>query len=428
MAGAARKGQDAAASVRGDMRLQRDRFLAFAFASADLLIELDSAHRVTYALGATQRLFGCEAEALVGHAFPDLLAAADRGMARATLASLQVGERFGPFPVQLDRTGLRAGGPAMVATLGGCRMPPREDRICLCLSGGGAAARPVTATAPADRQEAGEGALSLAGTAQRMMQTTLARIADFKAAVRDKQIRLVCHPIVDLKTGETHHYEILSRFLRGDDTHEMVSFAEDVGIIEDLDLAIAESAIDLLTRFLPRQAGGETVRLSVNVSGHSLRSDMFVGMLMDLLKDHPGLGDRLVFELTDSAAIDDRDHVGAVLRDIRALGFGICLDDFGADAGSFGCLKAFDVDFIKIEGGFVRGLARGARDREVVGSLVSLARTLGVRTIAEHVETGAERDVLRELGVDFAQGFLFAQPEPVSRLVRAHEGAARKTA
>ncbi|MCP1337354.1 sensor domain-containing phosphodiesterase [Futiania mangrovi] len=415
--------EEASGGMRADLRLQRDRFLAFAFASADLLIELDGDHRVTYALGAAQQMFGCAADALVGRAFCDLLAAADRGMARAALDGIAIGERFGPFAVQLDRTGDRSAGPAMVATLGGSRMPPREDRICLCLSRGGAAARPVgarggkTADAP-----------SLAGTAQRMLQETLTRIADFKAAVRDKQIRLVCHPIVDLATGETQHYEILSRFLRGENTHAMVSFAEDVGIIEDLDLAIAESAVDLLTRFLPARADGQGTRLAVNVSGHSLRSAMFVDLLMDLLKGHAGLAGRLVFELTDSAAIDDRDQVGSVLRDIRALGFGVCLDDFGGDAAAFGCLQAFDVDYIKIEGGFVRGLGPGGRERHMIRSMASLARSLGVRSIAEHVETAQQRDVLKELGVDFGQGYLFGQPEPVSRLVREQEQTARKSA
>ena len=119
---------------------------------------------------------------------------------------------------------------------------------------------------------------------------------------------------------------------------------------------------------------------------------------------------RLLFEITESAALANLDLADERIQRLRRDGFHVCIDDFGAGAASLSYLRNLTVDVVKIDGQYVRQVESGGRDGAVVRHLTALCRELGVRTIAEMVETEAAVAKLRELGVDMGQGYLFSQP------------------
>ena len=112
-----------------------------------------------------------------------------------------------------------------------------------------------------------------------------------------------------------------------------------------------------------------------------------------------------------------------MIERLRALGCGIALDDFGSGLSSFGYLKHFKVDYVKIDGGFVRELPNSASDRAIVRSIQALAREFGARTVAEYVEDETVFASVRELGVDYAQGYVFGRPRPLDELLREFAAA-----
>jgi len=129
----------------------------------------------------------------------------------------------------------------------------------------------------------------------------------------------------------------------------------------------------------------------------------------DLAKDG-ALKNRLMFEVTESSAIDDLRLAQRHIATLQGLGLKVCLDDFGSGASSFAYLQQLSIDVVKIDGSYVRELASSGRDGAMIRHLVGLCHELGVEVVAEMVETQAIEDVLRKSGVDYAQGWLYGQP------------------
>ncbi len=129
---------------------------------------------------------------------------------------------------------------------------------------------------------------------------------------------------------------------------------------------------------------------------------------------------RLIVEVTESAALSDVEAANRRLGGLRAAGIKVCIDDFGAGAASYDYLRRLSVDTVKIDGSFVQGLESDPRARTLIGHLVELCRSLKVETIAEMIETEAAADVLREIGVDLGQGWLFGKAEAEPRTVLAY--------
>jgi EAL domain-containing protein (putative c-di-GMP-specific phosphodiesterase class I) len=199
---------------------------------------------------------------------------------------------------------------------------------------------------------------------------------------------------------------MLARADDGNSPYELVTFAEEVGIIEEFDLAICQRALD----FLHPSESPETA-VAINLSGRSLESGRFAQRLLTLLKPHQALAPRLLFELTESARIGALGHVNNVIQTLRQRGHRVALDDFGAGASSFPYLHELTVDFIKIDGAYVRGFLSSSRDAAILKSIVTLCHGLNVNMIAEMVETEAQAEALKMLGVDFGQGYLFGRPQ-----------------
>jgi EAL domain-containing protein (putative c-di-GMP-specific phosphodiesterase class I) len=239
---------------------------------------------------------------------------------------------------------------------------------------------------------------------------TVAEASAFGAMVEQRRFHLVYQPVVSLRDGAVHHHEALVRFEGDASPFAMIRMAEELDIIEALDCAV----IDEVVKALRADRTGK-LRLAANVSGRTITSPSFMQAVTRHAKTS-GLGGRLMFEITESAAIDDLGVAESHVKVLQSQGFQVCLDDFGAGAASYAYLQQLSVDIVKIDGAFVRESTRSGRDGAMIRHLVSLCRELKVATVAEMVETQSVEDSLRQAGVDYAQGWLYGQPDATPRM------------
>lgn len=245
---------------------------------------------------------------------------------------------------------------------------------------------------------------------QGMMSETAPRIAELKEVIKDRAFALAYQPIVDLQHRRVHHYEVLVRFHDSggqSSPFERISFAEDVGLIPALDLAICQMAIDVMR---DAEAANHELSLAVNLSGKSLETPIFIQRLHQLLKRAQPFRHRLLFEVTESSKIIDLEATNNVLRSLRERGHKVCLDDFGAGASAFQYLRALSIDYVKIDGSYIRELTADQSKRAFVRSMTTLCEDLKIETIGEMIEDEATVGILRSVGVQYGQGYLFGKP------------------
>ncbi|KQW70461.1 hypothetical protein ASE17_16340 [Phenylobacterium sp. Root77] len=531
------------------LSLAPQRLLGFAFASADLLLELAPDGRIGLAIGASEALSGSAETDLVGRAWRDFIDPRDRAMVDALLAGLKDGGRGGPIVVGLasdggaeraaamsafkmpgnggavscafsraapktshdlhDKAAFEAAAGALIEAaratgqelemafleFGGLaalreRVAPEaflalEQRLIGGLraqSHGGSAAASLGSDRFALVRQKGEGVdalvqrlitqissdsssglhanarlMTLQSTASpaqlarairyaldnfinegvsdggtldlnemvdRSIKKTLADVGVLGAAVNDKRFRLVYQPVVDLKAGSTlHHYEMLVRFGDSASPYPMIRMAEELDMIEPLDIAVVEETV-------ARLAAEPGLKLAANVSGRTIISPAFIQAVRQMLAKSPTVAGRLLLEITESAAIDDLALADRHLSTLRQEGCVICLDDFGAGAASLAYLQQLTLDIVKIDGRYIRELQHGGRESTFIRHLVRMCAELKVRTIAEMVENAAAEDAVRRAGVDFAQGWLYGAPSdaPASVIAPAVVGTPRPAA
>jgi diguanylate cyclase (GGDEF)-like protein/PAS domain S-box-containing protein len=230
-----------------------------------------------------------------------------------------------------------------------------------------------------------------------------------RTALDEDRFELHCQPILELSSGEVTQSELLVR-MRGDDglipPNAFLGDAERLGLIHAIDRWVVSHAIELL-------AERPGACFEVNLSGHSTGDEQLLRLIKGELEQAGVAPDRLILEITETAAIASIDQARRFAQALRDLGCRFALDDFGAGFGSFYYLKHIPVDFLKIDGDFVRS-PRSKADDLVVESIVHMARGLGKQTIAEFVEDEGTLEALRAQGVDYAQGFHIGRPGPVS--------------
>lgn len=187
--------------------------------------------------------------------------------------------------------------------------------------------------------------------------------------------------------------------------------AERFNLATRVDQWVLTHAIDWIAR-LPEATETETI--SVNLSGHSVGDRSFHRQAMEIL-DEAGYAvcRRLCFEITETAAITNLADATTFIDQVRSRGVRVALDDFGAGASSFGYLKRFPVDFLKIDGQFIRDLTNDPLNDVAVRCFVDVARVLGIKTVAEYVESAEILSKLASIGVDYAQGFHIHKPEAI---------------
>ncbi|MEQ8230017.1 MAG: EAL domain-containing protein [Rhodospirillales bacterium] len=245
-----------------------------------------------------------------------------------------------------------------------------------------------------------------------MMQDTVETVKYIKDTTERCDFDLVFMPICDLRLGRVHHFEALSRFrdqARAKTTFQIITLAEQLGLIVDFDFAVVRQVMDILGHMSKR---GTLPPVAVNLSSLSLAEPQFVERLIGILETRQDMNRKVMFELTESAEADDLESLNKVIQEIRSRGFQFCLDDFGAGSASFDYLNALDVDVVKFDGPVVRRACASDKGRDMLSSMAKMCSSAGVHTVAEMVEDQEAANKLFYCGIDYGQGWHFGKPNP----------------
>ncbi|MGD8510376.1 MAG: EAL domain-containing protein, partial [Gammaproteobacteria bacterium] len=237
-------------------------------------------------------------------------------------------------------------------------------------------------------------------------------------ALKEDDFELFLQPIVSV-TGRVDTgpaYEVLLR-LRGDDNAiitpaDFMQAAERYHLMPNVDRWVLQatfSAIGSGSLKLPDRRS-----CTINLSGQTLGDPQFLDYVVDCLDRSGVTPDQICFEVRESSVIDNLSHAARFIAVLHGMGCQFALDDFGSGLGAFSNLRSLAMDYLKIDGSIIRGLGEDHMNEAMVTAMINLARTMDIRVIAEHVENESVFEVVRQMGVDFAQGFAVGRPEPLT--------------
>ncbi len=247
---------------------------------------------------------------------------------------------------------------------------------------------------------------------ERNLRQRLSLISELRQADLDRQFEIHYQPVIDLRTARIEACEALVRWNRdgrlippGDFIHA----AEESGQIIALGGWVLQRSLQQLRAWLSR---GHRLRMAVNVSARQLRDGQFLAALDRLVADSGVPPELLELEITESFLIEDLIQATACLAEIRKRGLGLAIDDFGTGYSSLSYLHELPVNRLKIDRSFVSRIQHRSEDRTICDLILQTGRLLGMRVLAEGVETDEQATLLRGLGCDEAQGFLYSRPVP----------------
>jgi EAL domain-containing protein (putative c-di-GMP-specific phosphodiesterase class I) len=236
---------------------------------------------------------------------------------------------------------------------------------------------------------------------------------ELREVLDEDRIVLFSQPVVRLADQKTVHHEVLVRIIDRAGKlilpGQFIEVAESLGMAQEIDMRVVGMVLEAMKRPDMRS---RKVRHFVNLSRTSISDPQWVRKFQAMLADAPVDHSQLVFEITETAAMSDVDVTQGFIAQMKQMGCRFALDDFGAGFSSFYFLKRFEVDYLKIDGSFVRDLAGDEANRLFVRALCDVARGLNKQVIAEWVENREVMGILAGMGVQYGQGFLFAHPQP----------------
>jgi EAL domain-containing protein (putative c-di-GMP-specific phosphodiesterase class I) len=192
--------------------------------------------------------------------------------------------------------------------------------------------------------------------------------------------------------------------------------AERYNLMRTIDRKVISLVFEALDERERAGFADETFTVSINLSGDSLSDERLLQFLREQFARHRVKPERICFEVTETAAIANLGRAARMINELKALGCEFSLDDFGSGLSSFRYLKDLPVDYLKIDGNFVRDMARNPIDAAMVGAINNVGHVMGIRTIAEWVEDDETLAMLRDIGVDYAQGYGVERPVPLANI------------
>jgi diguanylate cyclase (GGDEF)-like protein len=251
----------------------------------------------------------------------------------------------------------------------------------------------------------------------------MAWVGRLTRAMQANHFRLYYQPIVKLDSSlsavsEECHYELLLRLQDEDYPVLPTAFipaAERYQIMPTIDRWVIEHALYQCSEALQSMTARNVV-IGINLSGASLSNTQFQAFIRSAMRDHAAIAAQLCFEITETAAISNLESVQTLMDDLKSMGCRFALDDFGSGLSSFAYLHNLGVDYLKIDGAFVRDMVRDPVDAAMVEAIAKVARIMGIRTVAEFVEDEVTVNALKALGVDFGQGHHYGPAQPLEKL------------
>ena len=255
----------------------------------------------------------------------------------------------------------------------------------------------------------------------------LGLVEELRTAIEERQLELHYQPQVDLATGEVVAVEALVRWphprLGYVPPLEFLPLAEDAELMDSLTLLVLEKALSQCASW---RAENPRITISINISTSNLLNPVFPRQVQRLLSQHHLAPEAVVLEITETTAMEQIDQCKRVIQELREVGVGVSVDDFGAGFTSLAYLGSLAVNELKLDRSFINGLAasEGSRDLTLIRSTINLAHALGLRVVAEGVEEQSSLDLLSSFGCDFAQGYLISKPKPAGEVSFHPEAAA----
>lgn len=248
--------------------------------------------------------------------------------------------------------------------------------------------------------------------------TQMQWVTRIESALEQDRFELFFQSIIPIDSNETdlNHYEILLR-MRSEDGKALISPGEFLPAAEqyNLMLKIDQLVVKKSFHFLKDNPDllASISSCSINLSGQTLMESSFIDFVSEAFNDTTIPPEKICFEITETAAIEDLSMASKFIASLRKKGCKFSLDDFGSGLSSFAYLKSLAVDFVKIDGLFVKDIMTDPIDFAMVRSINEVAQIMGKQTVAEFVEDEATMEALRQIGIDFAQGYHVGRPEPV---------------
>ena len=237
-------------------------------------------------------------------------------------------------------------------------------------------------------------------------------------ALENNEFTLHYQPIIDSRTGRLTSAEALLRCenqdLRGTPIGMLISIAEQTGLMSNIGEWVMQTATSQLEQWL--DSGLNLPKMSINVSAIQLRDSKAIERLMQIVMEMNLAPQKLQLEITETAMLQDIDAASETLKRLQQLGVQIALDDFGTGQSSLTYLRRFRPDVLKIDRSFIDEIDTNSADATLVSAVVAMSHRMGLRVVAEGVETTNQMDCVRNLGCDEVQGFLIAKPMPATAM------------
>ncbi|MGD8884792.1 MAG: EAL domain-containing protein [Gammaproteobacteria bacterium] len=248
-------------------------------------------------------------------------------------------------------------------------------------------------------------------------------VSAIKQALEENRFELHAQLIKPIRDDtEPLHYELLVRLREHDGElvapMAFIPAAERYNLMSDIDLWIIRNALSSIGKLNENRRSN--LSLSINLSGHSLGNEETSNIIKSLILESNIEPQRLCFEITETAAITNLSVATQFIKNLRKLGCQFSLDDFGSGLSSFGYLSNLEVDFIKIDGEFIKTIENSRLSLSIVNAINQIGHVMGVKTIAEHVESQSIMHLLSTIGIDFAQGFAIHKPQPLKEILQLH--------
>jgi EAL domain-containing protein (putative c-di-GMP-specific phosphodiesterase class I) len=246
-------------------------------------------------------------------------------------------------------------------------------------------------------------------------------VAAIQRHLENGGLRLYAQHITPLHPGVGYgaHFEVLCRIVGEDGKLQspvgIIKAAEDAGLMYAMDRFIVRHALRAVGS-LPQRAMRRLETCSVNLSGISLTQEGLLDYIVDEMQRSSVPPSKICFEITETAALANLDEILWFMQELGGMGCRFSIDDFGSGHASYGYLERLPVDYVKIDGVFIRDLTDNALHRAIVESVHRIGCTLGIKTVAESVETQAIADLLTGMGVHYAQGWLYGKPRPIGEM------------
>ena len=246
-------------------------------------------------------------------------------------------------------------------------------------------------------------------------------VGRINTALEENQFTLYAQPIVPLDGSADKHYEILIRLIDDDGTiippAAFLPAAERYNLMEIVDKWVIETAFNLLS------ANPEFIQqlhfISINLSGPSLTNGGFLDFIMGQFRKNKIPASKICFEVTETVAISNFNAAQTFISILKEMGCSFALDDFGSGLSSFGYLKNLPIDYLKIDGMFVKDMVDDPIDHAMVKSINDIGQVMGMQTIAEFVENNEIKGMLKSIGVNYAQGYGLGKPQPFADIIKS---------